>query len=81
MENQKNTKATVSLVLGIIGILWGLLLILGPIVATVFGIIAIVLGAQGRKEPVSTGRATAGLVLGIFSVIVGIGTIILNLVL
>ena len=62
---QKSNFGTISMVLGIVGILFALLL---PIIAYPLGIIGIILGVKARKnnEP----RSTAGLVLSIITLVV-----------
>ncbi|MHA1150791.1 MAG: hypothetical protein ACTSR8_21435 [Promethearchaeota archaeon] len=58
-----NTKGIISLICGIIGLFcFGI----------VFGIIAIILGAMGRKSDESPTIATIGLILGIIDVICSI---------
>lgn len=66
-------KATASLVLGIVGLLaW-----LSPMLGTVIGVIGIVMGTMGRKST-ARGRATAGLVLSILTVVASAGNFILS---
>lgn len=66
-------KATASLVLGIVGLLaW-----LSPMLGTVIGIIGIVMGTMGRKST-ARGRATAGLVMSILTVVASVGNFILS---
>jgi hypothetical protein len=69
-----------ALVLGIIGTI--LALIPGvSIVGAVLGIVAVILGAVGRKSAAAnntpTGSATAGLVLGIIGLVIGVAMFIL----
>lgn len=74
MENQKSTKATASLVLGIIACALPVVLgIYGSIIGVVCGIISIIMGVKAKKETTS-GIATAGFILGI------IGTVLSGLV-
>lgn len=60
-----------SLVLGIIALVWSLV-IPAKVVAVILGLIGIVLGALGKKDPERKGMATAGLVLSILAVIFGL---------
>lgn len=57
--------AVASLVLGIIAIVCGIFLAGFQWVGAIVGVIGIVLGAQGRKNPEKQGIATAGLVCSI----------------
>lgn len=61
-----------SLVLGIVGLIFSLFF--GPLawLGTVMGIVGVILGALGRKEPEQRGMATAGLVLSIISLSLGV---------
>lgn len=76
---QKNSCATAGMVLGIVSvsaILIGLFAFGGLFytVALICGIVGIVLSAKGRKSPIDSGQATAGLVLSIVGTsISGIG--------
>ena len=58
-----------SLVLGIIAIICGFFLTGFQWVGAIVGLIGIVLGAQGRKNPEKKGIATAGLVCSIIGFI------------
>ena len=58
-----------SLVLGIISLVCGVFLAGVQWVGAIVGLIGIVLGAQGRKNPDSKGMATAGLVCSIIGFI------------
>lgn len=66
--------AVASLVLGIIAIVFTLAMPVLPI-GMIIGIIAIILGVMGKKQLLAqnepTGKATAGLVLGIISTALG----------
>lgn len=76
---QKNSCATAGMVLGIVSvsaIIIGLFVFGGFFytVSLVCGIVGIVLSAKGRKSPIDSGQATAGLVLSIVGTsISGIG--------
>ena len=61
-----------SLVLGIIGLVWALVIPALKVVAVITGLIGIILGALGRKDPERKGIATAGLVLSILAVVFGL---------
>lgn len=61
-----SSKGTVSLVLGIIGAVVGILFV--PIAGIILGIIAIVL-ANGDRKMMKTGVNTAGLILGIVALV------------
>lgn len=63
--------AIASLVLGILAIILSLTGA-GGIFAVILGIIGIILGVLGRKDPERKGMATAGLVMSIISVALGI---------
>jgi hypothetical protein len=43
-----------------------------PIVGIVLGIVAVVLGALGRKQPVQSGMATAAVVTGVVAVVASV---------
>lgn len=80
MYNQpKNSYATAGMVLGIVSvsaIIIGLFVFGGFFytVSLICGIVGIVLSAKGRKSPIDSGQATAGLVLSIVGTsISGIG--------
>lgn len=76
---QNNSCATAGMVLGIVSvsaIIIGLFVLGGLFytVALICGIVGIVLSAKGRKSPIDSGQATAGLVLSIVGTsISGIG--------
>ena len=61
--------AVASLVLGIVGLVLSLVTT-WP--GAILGIIGIILGALGRKDPAKKGMATAGLVLSILAVVLGL---------
>lgn len=61
-----------SLVLGIISIVCGIVLPGFQWVGAIVGLIGIILGAQGRKNPEKKGIATAGLVCSIIGFILSI---------
>jgi Domain of unknown function (DUF4190) len=72
-SQEKPGKAIASLVLGILGVLTFLI----PIVAIILGILAIVFGSTSRNEIrrrglAGHGQATAGLVLGVIAVLLGL---------
>lgn len=77
LKQLTNGLATAALVLGIIGAVVGLIPLTSP-VALVLGVLATVFGAIGRNkaaknpEVPNKGRATAGLVLGIVSIVLSI---------
>lgn len=64
--------AVASLVLGIISLIISLFLSGMGWIACITGIIGIILGALGRKKAEKKGVATAGLVLSIISVALGL---------
>jgi hypothetical protein len=43
-----------------------------PIIGIVLGVVAVVLGALGRKQPVQTGMSTAAVVLGVVAVVASV---------
>ena len=61
-----SSKGTISVVLGIIGAIVGIIWV--PLVGIILGIIAIVL-ANGDRKVMKTGVNTAGLILGIVSLV------------
>ena len=61
--------AVASLVLGIISIVIGLFVSAWGWAGTIIGIIGIILGVQGRKDPEKKGLATAGLVCSIIGTV------------
>lgn len=66
--------AVASLVLGIIGLVVSLFTT-WP--GAILGLIAIILGALGRKDPAKKGIATAGLVLGILAMVFGLAMLLI----
>ena len=64
--------AVASLVLGIVSLVWSLIIPVGKFIGVILGIIAVALGALGRKDPERKGMATAGLVTGILGLIFGL---------
>lgn len=68
---QKDTKSTAALVTGLLGLI---LSFLCAVLGVPLAIAAIVLGVQGRRQARLTGRpsgsATAGLVLGVISLVI-----------
>jgi len=58
-----------SLVMGIIAIICGIFLTGFQWVGAILGLIGIILGAQGRKNPEKKGIATAGMVCSIIGFI------------
>lgn len=64
--------AVASLVLGIIAMVVAFLGNVGSWVGSICGLLAIIFGAIGKKEPGKNGMATAGLVLGIISLLWGV---------
>lgn len=70
MEQRNNGKSVASLVLGIIGVVLGFLGLWGW-TGAILGIIGLILGVLGRKEN-PTGMATAGIVLSIIAVALGL---------
>ena len=61
--------AVASLVLGIISIVIGLFVSAWGWAGAIIGIIGIILGVQGRKDPEKKGLATAGLVCSIIGTV------------
>jgi hypothetical protein len=68
-----NGLAIAALVTGIVGVVFAFLL---PIVGLVLGIVSTVLGAVARRSTRS-GKATAGLVLGIAAIVVSIANMVI----
>ncbi len=62
-----------SLVLGIISLVFAVFggIFGGSFVAAICGIIGIILGALGKKDPAKAGMATAGLVMSIIGTVLG----------
>lgn len=70
--NQSNGLATVSLVLGIIGVVLSFI----PIInngAFVLGVIAVIFGIIGLVKKGGKGKAIAGLILGILAIVITLG--------
>ncbi len=81
-SGKKSGKATTAMVLGILGVLTFVI----PIAAFILGGCAIGFGIAARNELRTvregrTGRATAGLVLGIIAVALGVAMFALNVAL
>ena len=79
--DEGNSPAILALILGIVGLIG--LVFTGGLLGVVLGIIAIVLGVQGRRR-VDSGRttrnrgvATAGLVTGVLATVIGLLFLIL----
>lgn len=68
---QPNNMAAVSLICGIIGVLALCFCIAFP-VSIISGVAAITLALQSKKGQTFNGMAIAGLILGIFSLVLGI---------
>ena len=69
-------KATLALVLGILGVLFSLFI---PLIGVILSAIAVSSGAVGRRST-NSGRATAGYVLGIIGVVLSILIWLLNII-
>lgn len=67
-----NGAATTSMVLGICSLV---LCMCFPL-----GIAAIITGVVAKKNPVNQGQATAGIVMGIISTVIGLGWFVVNLI-
>ena len=65
--------ATAGMVCGIVGIVFAVIPYCGTLVAVPLGLLAIVMGALGQKSPTHRGQGTAGLVLGIISIVLSLG--------
>lgn len=61
--------AVASLVLGIISIVCGLFLMGYQWIGAILGIIGIILGSLGKKDPEKKGMATAGLICSIVGLV------------
>jgi hypothetical protein len=78
----RRNRATASLVLGIIALLASLL---SPLIGWVFAAFAVTFGAKGRVQARRAGdaggdgRATAGIVLGIVAILLGVAQVALAL--
>ncbi len=77
-NHRRDTRSIVSVVLGIIGIVWGFFLIYGPLVAIGLGIAALVLAVQSRRRIGNISMNLGGLLLGIVSMVLGVATIMMN---
>jgi len=78
VEKAGNGLATASLVCGIVGATIALIPILG-ILGLASGLVALVLGLIARRRAAGRGRATAGAILGVVAVGLGIlGLVIVN---
>jgi hypothetical protein len=76
----RRTRATASLVLGIIGLL--VTFLVSPFVGWIMAAFAITFGATARSEAKRQGRgrdgrATAGIVLGLISILLGVAVVVL----
>jgi hypothetical protein len=67
-----NTWAVASLVLGIVSMAGGMCMIIPPILAIIFGAIALRSGNQATGQPAGQGLAIAGIILGTVGLIVAI---------
>lgn len=65
--------AVAGMVCGIVGIVFAVIPYCGTIVAVPLGLLAIVMGALGQKSATHRGQGTAGLVLGIISIVLSLG--------
>lgn len=74
---ESNGLATASLVLGIIGVIFGIIPGIGILFGFLFWILAIIFGAVGAMKPVKKGSAIAGLIMGIVMLVYQIGIITL----
>lgn len=77
-RRESNPRATVSLVLGILGIV---LALLSDRVGAVTGSVAIVLAVVARRQDERRGTALAGMITGAVAVVLGVVLIVLNSVL
>ncbi len=64
--------AVASLVLGIISVVIAVLFAGWQWIAAILGLVGVILGALGRKNPEKKGIATAGLVLSIIGLVLGL---------
>ncbi len=71
-QNSSKVSATgiISLILGILSIIWPFLIPGGALVGVILGIIAIILAGVSRGRNGVNGFSTAGLILGIIGVII-----------
>ena len=63
-EGGGNGMSVAALVLGILGVVMNLI----PIIPYIMGILAVVLGVNGRSKERSKGMALAGIILGIATI-------------
>ncbi len=68
-----NGLSVAALVCGVVGIVFAFVPIIGAPIGIVLGVLATAMGAIGRARAISKGIGTAGLVLGILSLVVTIG--------
>ena len=61
-----------ALISGLVGLVVVLFPFLPTVLGVILGVVGVVLGALGRKDPESKGLATAGLVLGLIAVVLGV---------
>lgn len=63
--------AAVSLVLGMVSIIFAFIPLFGVWVGGIIGIVGIILGALGRRDPAKRGMATYGLVCSAIGTVLG----------
>lgn len=68
----KNGMAVASLILGIIGAIFSFIPVFGAYVAIPLGIIGLILGIVATKKAGKSGMTTAGIVLSIIAIALGV---------
>lgn len=76
--NNGKSKATASLVMGIIGLVLDFLVfwVIAPAIGCLLGIVGVIMASGAKKEGYVGGIATGGLVCSILSIVFGIGSLL-----
>lgn len=76
--NNGKSKATASLVMGIIGLVLDFLVfwIVAPAIGCILGVVGVIMASGAKKEGYVGGIATGGLVCSIISIVFGIGSLL-----
>lgn len=72
-----NGLSVAALVCGVVGIVFAFIPFIGAPIGIVLGVLATAMGAIGRARAINKGLGTAGLVLGVLSLVVTIGWFVL----
>ncbi len=77
-RGERDNRAILSIVLAIIGIVWGFMFTFGPVAAIVLGVIGFYLGFRSRRDTGMNASNFGGMIFGIISVVLGIVTMLYN---